>query len=55
MIAAVRIIGSAQPCRNTLVPGRRLSRALRCLQLNGFNVVCRGRSTSVSGFILLQR
>jgi hypothetical protein len=54
-IAAVRVIGSAQPCRNTLVPGTRLFRALRCLRTHGFTVVCRGNSTSVSGFVLLQR
>jgi hypothetical protein len=54
-IVAVRVIGSAQPCRSFLIPGTRLSRALRCLQTNRFTVVCRGTSTSVSGFVLLQR
>lgn len=54
-IVSVRIIGSANPCTSTLQAGGSLRRALRCLLNNGFKIVCSGKSTDVSGFVLLQR
>jgi hypothetical protein len=54
-ISAVRVIGSAKPCRSLLVPGAQLLPALRCLKRNGFAVVLQRKTTDVSGFVLLQR
>ncbi|WP_282198876.1 hypothetical protein [Collibacillus ludicampi] len=49
------VIGSARPCEDTLRDGGLLSSALRCLVRNGFVIFARGRTTSVSGFVLLVR
>ncbi|MCD9023278.1 hypothetical protein [Cohnella silvisoli] len=54
-ITAVRVIGSASPCRNLLRPNLLLRTALRCLKDNGFRIVVSRKSTDVSGFVLLKR
>lgn len=54
-ITAIRVIGSARPCRTLLVPNAQLIPALRCLKQNGFVIVISRRTTDVSGFLLLQR
>jgi hypothetical protein len=54
-IVAVRVIGSASPCVRFLAPGLRLSTAIRCLLNNGFRIVCSKKTSSVSGFFVLQR
>lgn len=56
-IIAARVIGNAQPCRPSLRQGRLLNTALACLLDNdiGFRVVFRQRTSSISGYILLQR
>lgn len=54
-IIAVRVIGSSQPCRATLAPNLLIRNALRCLRDNGFVVVFRARTSTISGYILLQR
>ncbi|MDR6554910.1 hypothetical protein [Paenibacillus qinlingensis] len=53
-ITAVRVIGSSQPCRATLVTNGLLSTALSCL-LDDFRIVYQKRTTSISGYLLLQR
>jgi len=53
-MTAARVIGSAQPCRFTLVTNGLLSRALTCL-LDDFKVVYQKRTSRVSGYLLLQR
>jgi hypothetical protein len=56
-IIAARVIGSAKPCRFTLVTNRLLINALNCLLDNdiGFKVVFQKKTSSVSGYLLLQR
>lgn len=56
-IVAARIIGNAEPCRPNLRPNRLLSTALDCLLDNdvGFKVVFRKKTSSISGYLLLQR
>lgn len=56
-IVAARVIGNAQPCRFTLVPNGLLSNALNCLLDHdiGFKVVFQKRTSSVSGYLVLQR
>lgn len=54
-ITDARVIGSAQPCFGVIKPGGSLREAVNCLKKNGFEVECKGRSTNVSGFVLLQR
>jgi hypothetical protein len=54
-ITAVRVIGSATPCRTFLVPNMLLARALNCLRANGFVVVFSKKTTNVSGYLVLQR
>ncbi|PUA38730.1 hypothetical protein C8Z91_14160 [Paenibacillus elgii] len=54
-IITSRVIGSAQPCTALLVPGRLLVNALRCLTRNRFFIVVSRSTSSISGFILLQR
>lgn len=54
-IVASRIIGNANPCRELLEQGTRLSRARRCLLNNGFSIVFQGSTGSFSGFVLFQR
>lgn len=53
-ITSVRVIGSSQPCRATLVRNGLLSTALGCL-LDDFKIVYQKRTTSISGYLLLQR
>ncbi|WP_082927503.1 hypothetical protein [Paenibacillus oryzisoli] len=53
-ITAARVIGSSQPCRFTLVTNGLLSTALSCL-LDDFRIVYQKRTTSTSGYLLLQR
>lgn len=55
VITDARVIGSAQPCFGVMKPEGSLREAVNCLKKNGFEVECRGSSTSVSGFVLLQR
>jgi hypothetical protein len=56
-IIAARVIGSAQPCRFTLVPNGLLINALNCLLDNdiGFKVVFQKKTSSFSGYLVLQR
>ncbi|SET17345.1 hypothetical protein [Paenibacillus sp. NFR01] len=56
-IVSVRIIGNASPCRQDLRPGALLSIALACLRDNdvGFRIVHRQKTSSISGFLLLER
>ena len=56
-ITASRVIGSAAPCRFTLAPNRLLINALNCLLDAdiGFKVVFRKKTSSISGYLLLQR
>ncbi|SDM96375.1 hypothetical protein SAMN04487897_101638 [Paenibacillus sp. yr247] len=56
-IIASRVIGSAQPCTFTLAPNRLLINALNCLLDAdiGFKVVINRKTSSISGFVLLQR
>lgn len=53
-ITSVRVIGSSQPCRAALVTNGLLSTALSCL-LDDFKIVYQKRTTSTSGYLLLQR
>ncbi|WP_339315671.1 hypothetical protein [Paenibacillus sp. FSL R10-2734] len=56
-IISVRIIGNAEPCRPSLRPNGLLNTALACLLDNdvGFKVVFRKKTSSISGYLLLQR
>ncbi len=56
-IVSSRVIGSAQPCRASLAPNRLLINAFNCLLDNdiGFKVVFRKNTSSISGFVLLER
>lgn len=56
-IVAARVIGNAQPCRFTLVPNGLLRNALNCLLDHdiGFKVVFQKKTSSVSGYLVLQR
>ena len=56
-ITAVRVIGNTQPCTFTLVPGRLVINALNCLLDHdiGFRVVFQKKTSTVSGYLLLQR
>jgi hypothetical protein len=56
-ITAVRVIGSARPCRPSLVPNGLLVNALACLLDHdiGFEVVFRKKMSRISGYLLLQR
>lgn len=55
-IVAVRIIGSAKPCKTQLVPNGLLINALNCLfdPDIGFKVVYSKKTTNISGYLLLQ-
>lgn len=53
-IISVRVIGSAEPCKATLVPNGLLSSALACL-LDDFKIVYKKKTSNVSGYLLLQR
>jgi hypothetical protein len=53
-IISVRVIGSAEPCKATLVPNGLLSAALACL-LDDFKIVYKKKTSNVSGYLLLQR
>ncbi|MBW5444625.1 hypothetical protein GE107_00905 [Cohnella sp. CFH 77786] len=54
-ITASAVIGSASPCTQFLISGRRLTNALNCLLRNGFVVVVQRSTSAISGFVLLQR
>ncbi|MCZ8512473.1 hypothetical protein O9H85_08505 [Paenibacillus filicis] len=54
-IITSRVIGSASPCTTLLASGRLLIVALNCLLRNGFFIVVSRKTSSISGFILLQR
>ncbi|TXK77495.1 hypothetical protein [Paenibacillus sp. N3.4] len=56
-IVASRVIGSADPCTFTLAPKRLLINALNCLLDAdiGFKVVFRKKTSSISGFLVLER
>lgn len=56
-IVSACIIGNAKPCRTQLVPNGLLINALNCLLDNdiGFKVVCRKKTSNISGYLLLQR
>ncbi|RAP75959.1 hypothetical protein [Paenibacillus montanisoli] len=57
-IVETRVIGTAFPCRFTLTPGSLLRDALNCLldnDVGDFRVVFRKRTSSLSGYIVLQR
>ncbi len=56
-IVSARVIGSSEPCRRNLREGRLLSTALACLLDHdvGFEIVFSKRTTSISGYLLLQR
>ncbi|WP_219836794.1 hypothetical protein [Paenibacillus sp. R14(2021)] len=56
-IISARVIGSARPCTSHLVPGGLLINALTCLLDNdiGFKIVFRKKTSSISGYLLLQR
>ncbi|MGO4695339.1 hypothetical protein AB4Z50_13780 [Paenibacillus sp. 2TAB26] len=53
-IASVRVIGSAVPCKATLVPNGLLITALNCL-LDEFKIVYKKKTSNMSGYLLLQR
>ncbi|MBM7563904.1 hypothetical protein [Paenibacillus sacheonensis] len=56
-IVASRVIGSSRPCTASLAAGTLLSTALACLLDNdiGFKIVFRKKTSSISGYLLLQR
>lgn len=56
-IIAARVIGSAQPCRFTLVHNGLLMNALNCLLDHdiGFKIVFQKKTSSFSGYLVLQR
>ncbi|MBW7459270.1 hypothetical protein ACFOLF_12105 [Paenibacillus sepulcri] len=56
-IISARVIGSAVPCRASLVPNGLLINALNCLLDNdiGFKIVIRKKTSNISGYLLLQR
>ncbi|NOU78408.1 hypothetical protein GC101_05890 [Paenibacillus sp. LMG 31459] len=56
-ITASRVIGNAEPCLPSLRTNGLLSTALACLQDNdiGFRIVFRKKTSSISGYLLLQR
>lgn len=54
-ITALRVIGSAEPCKSKLTPNALLFPAIKCLKKNGFVVVVSKKTTAVSGYLLLQR
>ncbi len=56
-IIEARVIGNASPCRANLRPQELLSTALACLLDNdvGFKIVFRKRTSTISGYLLLQR
>ncbi|QHW34066.1 hypothetical protein GZH47_26920 [Paenibacillus rhizovicinus] len=56
-IVSSRVIGSSQPCTASLAPGTLLVTALACLLDNdiGFKIVFRKKTSSISGYLLLQR
>ncbi|RAR44631.1 hypothetical protein DP091_07610 [Paenibacillus sp. MDMC362] len=56
-IVAARVIGNASPCRADLTPNALLRTALACLLDHdvGFKIVFRQRTSSISGYLLLQR
>ncbi|MFC4810941.1 hypothetical protein [Paenibacillus sp. GCM10023250] len=56
-ITALRVIGSSFPCSDRLTVGTPLRTALICLLAvdSGFNLVVWKRTSSISGYILLQR
>lgn len=56
-IIAARIIGNAQPCKNDLKHNALLSTALACLLDNdvGFKIIFRKKTSTISGYLLLQR
>ncbi|MGO4548308.1 hypothetical protein AB4Z29_26315 [Paenibacillus sp. 2TAB23] len=53
-IVSVRVIGSAEPCKATLVTNGLLITALNCL-LDDFKIVYQKKTSNVSGYLLLQR
>jgi hypothetical protein len=53
-INSFRILGSAEPCRNTLVINGLLSTALSCF-LDDFKIVYQKSTSTTSGYLLLQR
>ncbi|NQX68249.1 hypothetical protein HQN90_19165 [Paenibacillus alba] len=56
-ITAVRIIGNTQPCTFTLVRNALLINALNCLLDHdiGFKIVFQKKTSTISGYLLLQR
>jgi len=56
-IIAARVIGNARPCTADLKHNALLSTALACLLDHdvGFKIVFRKRTSTISGFLLLQR
>ncbi|CAG7651640.1 hypothetical protein PAESOLCIP111_06358 [Paenibacillus solanacearum] len=56
-ITASRVIGSAQPCRFAIQPNGLVKNALACLLDHdiGFKVVFQRRTSTISGYMLLQR
>ncbi|WP_147512798.1 hypothetical protein [Brevibacillus massiliensis] len=47
IIQAVRVIGSAFPCRRFLMIGNRVGPAQRCLLANGFRLVVSSRNVLI--------
>jgi len=56
-IVAARVIGNSSPCRQDLRTNALLSTALACLLDRdvGFKIVFRKNTSSISGYLLLQR
>ncbi|MGZ4105852.1 MAG: hypothetical protein ACXVDE_00590 [Tumebacillaceae bacterium] len=54
-IQQVSIVGSARPCAGLLMVNRAYGPAARCLVRNGFRLVYRQNTTSVSGFSVFVR
>ncbi|NBD28195.1 hypothetical protein [Paenibacillus glycinis] len=56
-ITASRVIGSSRPCTSHLTAGTLLSAALACLLDHdiGFKIVFSKKTSSISGYLLLQR
>lgn len=54
-IVKFSVVGSASPCGNFLMVGKRAIPAVRCLLRNGFKISCNKKTTSVTGFVVLVR
>lgn len=54
-ITASRLIGSSSPCTSLLASNLLFGRAITCFTKNGFDIVFSKKTSSVSGYVVLQR